>query len=189
MVDEYKSIIKNSVWEVVPRLETNKLWVRDGSSRYKPKLVAKVYSQLEGIDYEEMFAPVEMYSSIRSILAMAALMGWEIHQMDVKVTFLNGVIEEEACIKKIEGFDTFDWESHVWKLKQVLYYLKQKPRDWYTRFDSYLTSLDFTKSEADENLNHILVEGKLLIIFLYVDDLILNGDEQLIRSSREDLAR
>lgn len=68
--------------------------------------------------------------------------------------------------------------------KQELYSLKQAPCTWYTRIDSYLTSLGFTKSEEDANLYHILVEGKLLIIVLYVDDLILIGDEKLIRSCK-----
>ena len=70
-----------------------------------------------------------------------------------------------------------------------MYDLKQAPRAWYTWINSYLTRFGFAKSEADANLNHILVEGKLLIIILYVDDLILTGDEQLIRSCKEDLAR
>ena len=116
-------------------------------------------------------------------------MGWHIHQMDVKTVFLNGVIEEEVYIEKPEGFEIFSSESHVCRLKRALYGLKQAPRAWYTRIDSYFTRLGFTKSEADENLYQIVVDGKLLIFFLYVDDLILTGDEQLIHSCKEDLAR
>ena len=74
-------------------------------------------------------------------------------------------------------------------LKRALYGLKQSPHAWYIRIDSYLTGLGFTKSEVDETLYHILVEGKLPIIVLYIDDLILTGDEKLIRSCKEDLAR
>ena len=114
---------------------------------------------------------------------------WKIHQIDVKTTFLNGVIEEEVYIEKLEGFDTFDRESHVSKLKWVLYDFKQASHAWYTGIDSYLTRLGFTKSEADANLFHILVEGKFLIIVLYVVDLILINDDKLIISCREDLAR
>jgi hypothetical protein len=77
----------------------------------------------------------------------------------------------------------------VCRLKRALYGLKQAPHAWYTRIDSYFTGLGFTKSEADANLYHIVVEGKLLIIVLYVDDLILTGDDQLIKSCKEDLAR
>ena len=74
------------------------------------------------------------------------------------------------------------------RLKRALYGLKQAPRAWYTRIDNYFTGLGFTKSEADANLYQIVVEGKILIIVLYVDDLILTGDEQLIHSCKEDLA-
>ena len=70
-----------------------------------------------------------------------------------------------------------------------MYGLKQAPRAWYTWIDNYFTGLGFTKSEADENLYQIVVEGKILNIFLYVDDIILTGDEQLIYSCKEDIAR
>ena len=100
--------------------------------------------------------------------------------MDVNTTFLNGVIEEEVYADKPEGFDRFDQEYHVCRLMQVLYGIKQAPQTWYTRIDSYFTRLGFTKSDADANLYHIMVGGKFLILVLYVDDLILTGDELLI---------
>ena len=77
----------------------------------------------------------------------------------------------------------------MWRLKRALYGLKQAPCAWYTRIDSYFIGLGFTKSEADLNLYQIVVEGKLLIIVLYVDDLILTGDELLIHSCKADLAK
>eukprot|EP00253_Pinus_taeda_P007124 PITA_07124 len=116
-------------------------------------------------------------------------MGWHIHQMDVKIAFLNGVIEEEVYIKQPEGFEVFSSESHVCRLKRALYGLKQAPRAWYTQIDSYFTGLGFSKSEANPNLYQIVVEGKLLIIVLYVDDLILTGDELLILSCKDDIAK
>eukprot|EP00253_Pinus_taeda_P033819 PITA_33819 len=109
--------------------------------------------------------------------------------MDVKTTFLNGEIEEEVYIEQSKGFETFDRESHVCRLKRALYGLKQAPRAWYTRIDNYFTELGFTKSEVDAKLYHIVVKGELLIIVLYVDDLILIGDDQLIVSCKENLAR
>ncbi|MGV7648681.1 reverse transcriptase domain-containing protein, partial [Mycobacterium kansasii] len=66
--------------------------------------------------------------------------------MNVKTVFLNGNIEEEVYIEQLEGFETFDRESHVCRLKRALYMLKQAPRAWYTRIDSYFTGLGFTKS-------------------------------------------
>ena len=75
--------------------------------------MAHEFSQVEGIDYDETFALVARYSSIRSILAISTQMGWKIHHMDVTTTFLNGMIEEEVYIKHLEGFETFDHELHV----------------------------------------------------------------------------
>ena len=110
MVEEYESIVRNSAWEIFPRLVgklvVGSIWiykvkkVADGSVyKYKAIFVAQGFSQVEGIDYEETFAPVAWYSSIRSILALSAQMGWQIHQMDVKTTFLNVFIEEEVYIE------------------------------------------------------------------------------------------
>jgi hypothetical protein len=157
--------------------------------KYKASFVAWGFSQIEGIDYDETFSPIARYSSIRSILALSTQMGWRIHQMDVKTMFLNGIIEEEVYIEQTKGFETFDKDSHVCRLKRELHGLKQAPRSWYTRIDNYFTGLVFTKSEADANLYQIVVEGKILIIVLYVDDLILTGDDKLIHSCKEDLAK
>ena len=89
-------------------------YVADGSvEKYKARFVAKGYAQKEGIDYEETFATVARYTSIRTEISLAAQMGWEIHQMDVKTTFMNGVIEEEVYIEQLEGFETHDKKSHV----------------------------------------------------------------------------
>ena len=109
--------------------------------------------------------------------------------MDVKTTFLNGKIEEEVYIEQPKGFETLDCESHVYRLKRALYGLKQAPHAWYTRIYNYFTGLGFIKSEAEVNPYHIMVKGKPLIIVLYVDDLILTSDDQLIMSCKEDLAR
>ena len=85
--------------------------------------------------------------------------------MDVKIASFNGKIEEDAYIEQLEGFETFNRESHVFQLKRALYGLKQALCAWYTRIYSYFTGLGFTKSEADVNLYHIMVEGKPLILF------------------------
>ena len=111
-------------------------------------------------------------------------MGWKIHQMDVKTTFLNGKIEEEMYIDQPKGFEMFDHELHVYHLKRALYGLKQAPHASYTRINNY-----FTKIEEDANLYQIMVEGKLLIIALYVNDSILTVDEKLIKSCKKDLVR
>ena len=98
--------------------------------KYKARFVAWGFSQKEGIDYEETFAPVALYTSIRSVLALAIVMKWKIHQMDVKTAFLNGVVEEEVYVEQPLSFETHDRESHACRLKKALYGLKQAPRTW-----------------------------------------------------------
>ena len=84
-------------------------------------------------------------------MAFAAKTEWKLHQMDVKTTFLNGVIEE-VYIEQPKGFEVEDKRTHVRKLKKYLYGLKQAPRAWYGRINNFLTSLGFTKSKDDPNL-------------------------------------
>eukprot|EP00253_Pinus_taeda_P001731 PITA_01731 len=169
MVEEYNSIMVSDVWEVVPRPQDRSVigsrWIYkikyavDGSvEKYKARFVAKGYAQKEGIDYEKTFAPVARYTSIRTVISLATQMGWEIHQMDVKTTFLNGVIEEEA------------------------------PRAWYGRIDGYLQKMGFVKSDADPNLYCLVVENEPLILVLYVDDLFLTGSSRLIGDCKKNLA-
>ena len=129
-----------------------------------------------------------IYTSIRAIMALAAKLGWKLHQMDVKTTFLNGVVEEEVYVEQSLGFETHDRETHVCKLKKALYGLKQAPRTWYGRIDSFLMSLGFTKSKADPNLYSKIEDGMQVILLLYVDDLFLTGDEELIADSKRKLA-
>ena len=144
---------------------------------------------MQGTDYDETFALVARYSSIRSILALSTQMGWKIHDVDVNTTFLNEFIEEEVYIEQSEGFETVDRDSHMCRLKIPLYGLKQAPHAWYTKTDRYFTGMGFTESEADVKLYYIVVDGELFIILLYVGDMILTGDEQLIKSCKEDLGR
>ena len=93
--------------------------------------------------------------------------------MDVKTTFLNGVIEEEVYIEQPQGFEVEDRETHVCKLKKDMYGLKQAPRSWYGRIDSLLTSIGFTKSIVDPNLYINIVDDDPAILLLYVDDLFM----------------
>jgi hypothetical protein len=100
--------------------------------------------------------------------------------MDVKIAFMNGVIEEEVYIEKRQGFEVEDRKSHVFKLKKALCGLKQAPRAWYGRIDSFLMSLGFTKSKANSNLYFKIMDNEPVILLLYVDDLFLTGEEKLI---------
>jgi hypothetical protein len=108
--------------------------------------------------------------------------------MDVNTTFLNGVIEEEVYIEQPQGLDVEYRKSHVCKLKKSLYELKQAPRAWYGRIDSFLMSLGFTKSKADSNLYIKVMNDEPVILLLYVDDLFLTGEEKLIIECKKRLS-
>jgi hypothetical protein len=197
MTKEYQSIIKNDVWEIVPRPKRKDVvsskWLykikhdADGSiEKYKAKFVARGFFHKEGIDYEETFAPVTRYTSIRTIIALAAKMKWKLHQMDVKTTFLNGVIEEEVYIEQPQGFEVEDRKTRV--CKKALYGLNQAPRAWYGRIDSFLMSLGFTKSKFDSILYFKVMNDEPVILLLHVDDLFLTGEEKLIIDCKKKLA-
>jgi hypothetical protein len=108
--------------------------------------------------------------------------------MDVKTTFLNGVIKEEVYIEQPQGFEVEDKKSHVCRLKKPLYRLNQALRAWYGRIDSFLTSLGFTKSKEESNLYFKIMYDELVILLLYVDDLFLTGEENLITECKKRLA-
>jgi hypothetical protein len=161
----------------------------DGSiEKYKARFVARGFYQKEGIDYEETFAPVARYTSIKTIITLAAKMKWKLHQMDVKIAFLNGVIEEEVYIEQPQGFEVEDRKSHVCRLKKALYGLKQAPRAWYGRIDIFLTSLGLTKSKIDSNLYFKIMNNEPVILLLYVDGLFLTGEENLFNDCKKRLA-
>eukprot|EP00253_Pinus_taeda_P004142 PITA_04142 len=198
MVEKYNSIMVNDVWELVPRPQDKSVvgsrWIYkikyaadDNVEKYKARFVAKGYAQKEGIDYEETFTPIARYTSIRTVIPLAAQMGWEIHQMDVKTAFMNGVIEEEVYIEQPVGFETHEKKSHVCRLKKALYGLKQTPRAWYGQIDGYLQEMGFVKSDADPNLYYLVVENEPLILVLYVDDLFLTGSSRLIGDCKKNL--
>ena len=115
MKEEYKSLLANDTWDLVPLPKGRKLvrckWVYrtkygpDGKvDKHKARLVAKGFSQVEGIDYTETFAPVAKMNSIRLVLSLAASYKWEVHQMDVKSAFLHGDLHEEIYMEQPPSF-------------------------------------------------------------------------------------
>jgi hypothetical protein len=106
--------------------------------------------------------------------------------MSVKTAFLNGVVEEEVYVEQLEEFQVDNKETHVCRLKRALYGLKQAPQVWYSRIDSYLREMGFQWSEANPNLYFLTGEAPLILV-LYVDDLFLTGDEQLIADCKKNL--
>jgi hypothetical protein len=92
--------------------------------KHKARSMARGFSEIERVEYDDTFAPIARYTYIQSIIDIAAEMGWRIHQMDVKTTFLNGFIEEEVYIEQPQGFEVLGRESHVCLLRKELYGLK-----------------------------------------------------------------
>ena len=146
----------------------------DGSvEKFKARFVARGFTQKEGIDYEETFAPVPRYTSIRAIISLAFVLGWKLHQMDVKTTFQNGKIEQEVFVEQPDGFVLHNKDTHICKLRKASYGLKQAPRDWYDRIDGFLKSPSFQKSDVDANLYFKVRGNQPIILILYVDDLFV----------------
>lgn len=100
--------------------------------------MARGFSQVPGIDYNENFSPMVRHTSIRTLLALVAMQDLELEQLDVKTAFLHGELEEEIYMRQPDGFVVEGKEEHVYLLKRSLYDLKQSPRHWYKRFDQYM---------------------------------------------------
>jgi hypothetical protein len=148
--------------------------------KYKARLVAKGYSQVEGIDFGEIFSPVAKLTSIRLLLSVAAAFDFEIEQMDVKTTFLHGDLEEEIFMKQPEGYAVKGKKELVCRLKKSLYGLKQSPRMWYQKFDTYMLGLGFTRIKEDHCVYSKLNGDHLIYLVLYVDDMLLIGNNKEI---------
>ena len=113
---------------------------------FKARLVAEGFIQKEGINYEETFSPVAMLKSIRILLSIAAVLDYEIWQMDVKTAFLNGHLEENIYMQQPDGFIQKGQEHMVCKLQISIYGLKQASRSWNIRFDQAIKSFGFIRS-------------------------------------------
>ena len=111
--------------------------------RYKARLVAKGFMQQEGIDYNEVFAPVIKHTTLRTLLPMAAAEDMELHQLDIKTAFLNGDLEESIYMEQPEGYAE-KGPNMVCHLRKTLYGLKQAPRAWNTRLKQELERMGFT---------------------------------------------
>jgi hypothetical protein len=148
ILEELENFERNQVWELAhPPLGCKPIgtkWVpknKQGENgevvRYKSRLVAQGYSQEEGIDYENTFAPIAHLEAIRILLAFSVAKGFNLYQMDVKSAFLNGVLEEEVYMKQPPGFESEKYPHRVYKLRKALYGLKQAPRAWYCRLRGF----------------------------------------------------
>ncbi|KAH9746354.1 CCHC-type domain-containing protein [Citrus sinensis] len=158
---EVEFILQNHTWELVDLFPGCKplgyKWIfkrkmkADGSiDKYKARLVIKGYRQREGIGYFDTYSPITRINSIRMIIAIAALCNLEIHQMDVKTTFLNGDLDEEIYMEQPESFIAPGQKKKVCKLVKSLYGLKQAPKQWHEKFDHTMITSGFKINECDK---------------------------------------
>ncbi|KAG8474589.1 hypothetical protein CXB51_031229 [Gossypium anomalum] len=186
-----ESLHKNKTWDLVKLPKGKKTvrckWVfkkKEGTPgveepKYKARLVAKGYSQVPGVDFTDVFSPVVKHSSIRALLGIVAMHDLELEQLDVKTAFLHGELEEDIYMQQPEGFTVSEKEDYVCLLKKSLYGLKQSPRQWYKRFDSFMTSHDFKRSSFDSCVyfkkNN---DGSFVYLLLYVDDMLIAAKDK-----------
>ncbi|GJZ71762.1 putative ribonuclease H-like domain-containing protein [Tanacetum coccineum] len=144
----------------------------------KARLVAQGYTQEEGIDYDEVFAPVARIEAIRLFLAYASFKDFVVHQMDVKSTFLYGKNEEEVYVCKPPGFKDPDFPDRVYKVEKALYGLHQAPRAWYETLSTYLLDNGFQRRTIDKTLFIKRDKGDILLVQVYVDDIIFGSTKR-----------
>jgi len=189
MLEEMAVVEENRTWELVdPPIGCRPIglkWVykvkrneRGEVVRHKARLVAKGFVQREGIDFEEVFAPVARMEFVSLLLALAASRSWKVHHLDVKSAFLNGELVEEVYVQQPPGFVIASEEHRVLRLRKALYGLRQVPRAWNIKLDASLASLGYTKCATEHALYTRRTKGGLVIVGVYVDDLIVTSTEQ-----------
>jgi hypothetical protein len=196
MQEELNNFTRNEVWHLVPRPNQNVVgtkWVFCNKqdehgvvTRNKARLVAKGYSQVEGLDFGEIYAPVARLESIRILLAYATYHGFKLYQMDVKSAFLNGPIKEEVYVEQPPSFEDNEYPNHVYKLSKALYGLKQAPRSWYECLRDFLITNGFKVGKADLTLFTKTIANDLFVCQIYVDDIIFGSTN---KSTCEEFSR
>ena len=195
--DEVESILQNHTWELVDLPPGSKplgyKWIfkkkmkADGSiDKYKARLVVKGYNKKEGLDYFDTYSPVTRISSICMLIFVAAIHNLEIHQMGVKIAFLNGDLDEEIYMEQPEGFIVPSQEKKVYQLVKSLYGLKQAPKKWHEKFDSVMITNEFKINEYDKCVYVKNTERGSVIICLYVDDMLIMGsNNEIIKTTKK----
>ena len=193
---EMESIITNGTWELKPlpkgRKSVGCKWVYDlkrdkhgNILRFKARLVAKGFSQRPGEDYNETFAPVARFATVRVMLTLAAQRGWGVRHLDVKTAFLHGLLSEEIYMDQPLGFEAGESGMYCHLLKS-LYGLKQASRAWHQRLRQELEKLGLQGADEDPSLFY--TPSKNLYLLVYVDDMLVIGAEEDIERLKEGLA-
>lgn len=182
---EYNAIVTNGTWELV-RLPVGRKpvtckWIwkvkedQNGNvARYKARLVARGFSQQYGIDYTETFAPVVKFTTLRTMLAVATIKGYDIKQYDISNAYLNSTVTEEIYMEQPEGFKQYDTDGTelFCKLKKSLYGLKQAAKNWNELITRWFTSHEFVQSKADPCLFTYNKGEVFIAATIYVDDIV-----------------
>lgn len=191
MNEEFDSLLKNRTWALVDLPSGKKVidnrWVfkvkmkTDGTvDRYKARLVIRGFTQEYGVDYSETFSPVVKFTSIRTILAIAAQCNLKLKQFDVKTAFLYGELEEDVYMTQPVGYN--DGSGKVCKLLKSLYGLKQASRCWNKKFTSFIKQFNFNVSASDPCVFIHSKDGVTIILAIYVDDgLMAASDDECMK--------
>ena len=144
----------------------------DGQVKYyKACLVVKEFSQVKGIDFNEMYSPIVGYFIVWTLLAPTCANDWHIYQIDTKSAFLNGDLKEEIYMKIPPGQNRP--EKHVWQLKKALYSLKQVSQEWYTKMHEVMVGLGYKISVANKCVfTCVDTNSHLIIVAVYIDDFL-----------------
>jgi len=187
MKDEIVALHANATWSLVPFDPSMNIvgcrWVykikrrADGAiDRYKARLVARGFTQHEGIDYSETLSPVVKPTTVRLVLTIAVSKGWQIRQLDVHNAFLNGSLREVVYMQQPPGFVNTALPTHVCRLHKSLYGLKQAPRAWYMQLSDFLMTIGFRASKVDTSLFILNGTHDICYLLVYVDDIIITGN-------------
>ncbi|GJU40835.1 putative RNA-directed DNA polymerase [Tanacetum coccineum] len=155
--------------------------------RNKARLVAQGYRQEEGVDYDEVFAPVARIEAIRLFLAFASFMGFSVYQMDVKSAFLYGNITEEVYVNQPPGFVDPHHPNKVYKVIKALYGLHQAPRAWYERLSTFLLKHGYRRGAIDKTLFIKRDRKDIMLVQVYVDDIIFGSTKTSMVKEFEEL--
>ncbi|KAI3754817.1 hypothetical protein L1987_54608 [Smallanthus sonchifolius] len=157
--------------------------------RNKARLVVQGFYQEEGLDYDDVFAPVARIEAIRIFLAYVLYKKFTVYQMDVKTNFLYGVVKEEVYVNQPPGFNDPTHPFQVYKLDKALYGLHQVPRAWYETLSTHLTSNGFVRGTIDKTLFLKKYDADLLIVQVYVDDIIYGSTNEALYKEFEELMK
>ncbi|RDX81632.1 hypothetical protein CR513_37665, partial [Mucuna pruriens] len=188
MIEEMQALERNQTWDIVTLLEGKKSvgckWVftvkhmPNGTiDQYKARLVARDFTQTYGVDYQETFAPTAKLNTIQVLLSLAANFDRPLQHSDVKNVFLHANLSEEIYMSMPPGYNFSGDTSLVFKLKKAVYGLKQLPRVWFRRFQLAMKKYGYTQNNADHTLFLKPQDGKITILIIHVNDMIVTGND------------